>query len=150
MHALYEMVEENFRKFFDVLKLLNEQFLREKDSADILRLALLQLNVRHLSDLEVVAVEDSYAKTRLESLLSVMNGKVQDYEFIIRTELASNSNMEAAAEEDEEEDDEEENENEEEDNDDAAEEAEEVEENEEEDNMEEEDIEEDDDNEEDD
>ena len=86
LHALYEFVEWNFKKFFDILKLFNENFSKEKDSADILRLALLQMNIRHLSDLEVTAVEDSYAKSRLESLLNVVCEKLQDYQSTIRVQ----------------------------------------------------------------
>lgn len=98
LYALYEFIEWNFKKLFDALKLFNEQFSEEKDSADILRLVLLQLNICHLSDLEVVAVEDSYAKSRLEGLLSVMSDKVEEYESIIR--LESTEDQEAENDED--------------------------------------------------
>ena len=85
LHAFYELVDGNLTKIFDTLKILNEEYGEEKDSADILRLALNQFNLKHLSDLDVVMVEDSYAKGRLEHLLSVMCGKVQEYQSNLRT-----------------------------------------------------------------
>lgn len=84
LHTLYELIDWNFRKFFDTLKLLTEQFGKEKDSADILRLCLLQMDIKHLSDLEVVMNEDSYAKGRLDQIFGVMKGKVQEYQSNIR------------------------------------------------------------------
>jgi hypothetical protein len=84
LHAFYELVNWNLANFFDTLKLLNEEFGEEKDSAEILRLALLQLNLKHLSDLDVVIMEDSYAKGRLEHLFSVMCSKVQEYQTNLR------------------------------------------------------------------
>ena len=85
LHAFYELVDGNLTKIFDTLKILNEEYGEEKDSADILRLAFNQFNLKHLSDLDVVMVEDSYAKGRLEHLLSVMCGKVQEYQSNLRT-----------------------------------------------------------------
>ena len=84
LYAFYELLEWNFRKIFDTFKLLTEQFQEEKDSADILRLCLLQLDIKHLSDLEVVMDETSYAKGRLEQLLNLMKGKVHEYQANIR------------------------------------------------------------------
>lgn len=86
LHALYEMIDWNFRKFFETLKSLTEQFQNEKSSAEILRLCLLQLGIKHLSDLEIVMNEPAYAKGRLEQLLGVMRVKVQEYQANIRGE----------------------------------------------------------------
>ena len=110
LHAFYELVDWNLTKIFETLKLLNEQFGEEKDSAEILRLALLQLNLKHLSDLDVVMVEDSYAKGRLEHLLSVMCSKVQEYQSNIRAydEVKSEKNNNDSSSDELDEDDEEE------------------------------------------
>ena len=80
------MIDWNFRKFFETLKSLTEQFQNEKSSAEILRLCLLQMGIKHLSDLEIVMDEPAYAKGRLEQLLGVMRGKVQEYQADIRGE----------------------------------------------------------------
>ena len=101
LHALYELIDWNFRKFFETLKFLTEQFQEEKDSADILRLCLLQMNIKHLSDFDIVMDEASYAKSRLEQLLSIMKGKVQEYQANIRGETTINKDEEAEAEEEE-------------------------------------------------
>lgn len=86
LHALYELVDWHFKKLFDTLKLVHDEFSNEKDPADILRLVLLQMNVKHLSDLEEAISEDSYAKSRLDGLLNIICGKVQEYQSTIRTQ----------------------------------------------------------------
>lgn len=86
LHTLYELVDGTFTKLFSSLRLLNEEFGEEKDSADILRLSLLQMNLKHLSDLDVAMTESSFAKERLEHLLSVMCAKVDEYQLAIREE----------------------------------------------------------------
>lgn len=108
LHAFYELVDCNLTKIFDTLKLLNEQFGGEKNSAEIFRLALLQLNLKHLSDLDVVMVEDFYAKGRLEHLLGVMCTKVKEYQNNLKAaDEAENSNNNASSEEELDENDEE-------------------------------------------
>ena len=145
LHAFYELVDWNLTKIFETLKLLNEQFGDEKDSAEILRLALLQLNLKHLSDLDVVMVEDSYAKGRLEHLLSVMCSKVQEYQSNIRLSdevvKSENNNNGSSSEELDEDDEEVDDENEEADGDEVElRPATEIDENEENDDEEQEDL----------
>lgn len=84
LHAIFEMVQCNLNKLFNSLKLLFEEFGKEKNSAEILRLALLQLNIRHLSDLEIVMTEESFAKERLEHLLEAMKLRVQEFQTLIK------------------------------------------------------------------
>lgn len=80
MHAFYELLDANLINFFDTFKTLTAQFSKERDSADILRLVLLQMNIKHLSDLEVIMSETSYAKTRLEHLLDEMKARLFNFQ----------------------------------------------------------------------